>query len=56
MKVLLIFPPISDPRAPHLALACLAAFLRKEGHQVEHLDLDLEMAVTNDDANLFGKL
>lgn len=45
MKVLLIFPPISDPRGPHLAPACLAASLRKEGHQVELLDLDLEMSL-----------
>jgi len=45
MKVLLIFPPISDPRGPHLALACLAAPLRQEGHDVELLDLDLELSL-----------
>ena len=45
MNVLLIFPPISDPRGPHLAPACLAASLRKEGHEVELLDLDLEMSL-----------
>ena len=45
MKVLLIFPPISDPRGPHLAPACLSAFLRKEGHEVELWDLDLDMSL-----------
>jgi len=45
MKALLIFPPISDPRGPHLALACLAASLRQEGHDVELLDLDLELSL-----------
>jgi len=45
MKVLLIFPPISDPRAPHLAPACLAASLRKEGHEVELWDLDIDMSL-----------
>lgn len=45
MKVLLIFPPISDPRGPHLAPACLAAFLREKGHEVELWDLDLEMSL-----------
>lgn len=45
MNVLLIFPPISDPRAPHLAQACLAASLRKEGHEVELWDLDMDMAL-----------
>ena len=45
MKVLLIFPPISDPRAPHLAQACLAAKLRDEGHEVHLWDLDLELSL-----------
>ncbi len=45
MKVLLIFPPIADPRGPHLALACLAASLRKEGHTVELWDVDLELTL-----------
>ena len=45
MKTLLIFPPISDPRAPHLAQACLAAKLRSEGHEVHLWDLDLELSL-----------
>ena len=43
MNVLLIFPPISDPRAPYLAPACLAASLRKEGHEVDLWNMDIEM-------------
>jgi len=45
MKVLLIFPPIADPRGPHLALACLTASLRKKGHTVELWDVDLELTL-----------
>ena len=45
MKALLIFPPISDPRSPHLAQACLAAKLRDEGHEVHLWDLDLELSL-----------
>jgi len=45
MRTLLIFPPISDPRAPHLAQACLAAKLRSEGHEVHLWDLDLELSL-----------
>ena len=45
MKVLLIFPPISDPRSPHLAQACLAAKLKSEGHEVHLWDLDLELSL-----------
>ncbi len=45
MKALCIFPPISDPRAPHLAQACLAAKLRDEGHEVHLWDLDLELSL-----------
>src|SRR4051812_34379872 len=42
MKACLLFPPATDPRAPHLALPSLAAFLRKAGIHVEMRDLDLE--------------
>lgn len=42
MKVTLIFPPAADIRAPHLALACLAAYLRPLGVQVNLLDLAVE--------------
>lgn len=45
MKVVLLFPPISDPRGPHLAPAALAAALRKSGCDVILKDLDLEMAL-----------
>ncbi len=46
MKVCLLFPPISDPRGPHLAPAALAAALRKAGCDVVLQDLDLKMALT----------
>ena len=45
MKVCLIFPPISDPRGPHLAPAALAAALRTAGCEVIIKDIDLEMAL-----------
>lgn len=40
MKAALLFPPIVDPRAPHLAQAALAAFLRQGGIDVSLFDLD----------------
>jgi hypothetical protein len=45
MKLCLIFPPISDPRGPHLAPAALAAAVRRAGFDVILKDLDLEMAL-----------
>lgn len=42
MQVLLIHPPVNDPRSPRLALPSLAAFLRKSGIRTQLLDLDLE--------------
>lgn len=42
MNILLIFPPVSDPRGPHLGPACITASLRKAGHSVTVRDLDLE--------------
>ena len=42
MKVLLAFPPVTDPRAPHLALPSLAAVLRRSGVETTMLDLDVE--------------
>jgi len=45
MKVCLLFPPISDPRGPHLAPAALAAALRTAGCEVIIKDIDLEMAL-----------
>jgi hypothetical protein len=41
MRVTLIFPPITDPRAPQLALASLAAVLRAHGVETQLLDLNL---------------
>lgn len=38
-KVTLIFPPVTDPRAPQLALPSLAAVLRPAGVDTELLDL-----------------
>lgn len=45
MKLCLIFPPISDPRGPHLAPAALAAAVRRAGFDVILKDMDLEMAL-----------
>ncbi|MCX8042585.1 MAG: radical SAM protein [Desulfobacterota bacterium] len=44
MRICLVFPPISDPRGPHLAPAALAARLRQAGHHVTLKDLDLVVA------------
>ena len=41
MTVALIFPPVVDPRAPHLALPSLAAFLRSHGIDVRMYDLNV---------------
>ena len=40
--VCLLFPPTTDPRSPHLSIASLAAFLRREGVAVHVRDLDVE--------------
>lgn len=45
MNFHVIFPPVSDPRGPHLAPAALAAALRRAGHTVTLRDLDLELAL-----------
>lgn len=42
MRIALIFPPGSDPRAPHLAIPALTAHLRQAGIEVEPVDLDIE--------------
>ncbi len=42
MHVALLFPPATDPRAPHLALPALAAALRGAGVRTTLWDLDLE--------------
>lgn len=44
MRICLVFPPVSDPRGPHLAPAALAARLRQAGHIVSLKDLDLTVA------------
>lgn len=42
MKVMLVFPPQFDPSMPNLALPCLTAVLRNEGHEVIQRDLNVE--------------
>ncbi len=42
MHVALLFPPVTDPRSPHLGLPSLAAVLRGAGARVTMRDLDLE--------------
>jgi anaerobic magnesium-protoporphyrin IX monomethyl ester cyclase len=41
MHVTLIFPPATDPRAPHLALPYLAAVLRRAGISTRLIDADV---------------
>lgn len=43
MKTLLLFPPEWVPTAPYLALPCLTAVLRQEGHEVVQKDVNIEM-------------
>ncbi|MCX8128706.1 MAG: B12-binding domain-containing radical SAM protein [Clostridia bacterium] len=42
MKVMLVFPPQYDVTMPPLGLPCLAAVLRKAGHEVIQKDLNIE--------------
>lgn len=42
-KVMLIFPPDWYPSKPYLSLPTLTAFLRKAGHCVVQIDVNLEM-------------
>lgn len=42
MHIALLFPPSVDPRAPHLAIPSLAAFLKAQGVRVTVRDLNLE--------------
>jgi anaerobic magnesium-protoporphyrin IX monomethyl ester cyclase len=42
MSVVFLFPPVVDPRAPHLAIPSLAAYLRRNGVEVSVRDLNLE--------------
>jgi anaerobic magnesium-protoporphyrin IX monomethyl ester cyclase len=41
MRATLIFPPATDPRAPHLALPYLAAVLRRAGISTRLIDADI---------------
>lgn len=41
-QIVLVFPPATDPRSPHLALPALTAFLRQAGVRVRQIDADLE--------------
>lgn len=42
MKVVLLYPPISNVRYPYLSLPSLVAFLKKAGYQVIAKDVNLE--------------
>src|SRR5262245_19724080 len=42
MSVVLLFPPVVDPRAPHLSIPSLVAYLRQNGVQVSVRDLNVE--------------
>jgi radical SAM superfamily enzyme YgiQ (UPF0313 family)/L-ascorbate metabolism protein UlaG (beta-lactamase superfamily) len=42
MHVALLFPPVTDPRAPHLAIPSLAASLRRDGIRTTIRDLNIE--------------
>ena len=42
IKILLLFPPISDPMHPYLSLPSLTAFLRQNGYNVTQRDLNIE--------------
>jgi len=43
LKTMLLFPPEWVPTAPYLALPCLTAVLRQEGHEVVQKDVNIEM-------------
>ncbi len=43
--VMLLFPPATDPRNPHLSMPSLAAVLRADGITTRMRDLDLECAL-----------
>jgi radical SAM superfamily enzyme YgiQ (UPF0313 family) len=43
MRVLLVQPPFVQLNAPYPAVAYLASFCRREGHEVECLDLSIEL-------------
>ena len=42
MKVVLLYPPISNVRYPYLSLPCLSAFLKEAGHKPIVKDVNLE--------------
>ena len=42
MKVVLLYPPISNVRYPYLSLPCLSAFLKKAGYKPMVKDVNLE--------------
>lgn len=42
MKVVLLYPPISNVRYPYLSLPCLSAFLKEAGHTPVSKDVNLE--------------
>lgn len=42
MKVLLLYPPLSQPFQPNLALPSLVSFLKSKGIKVYQQDLNIE--------------
>jgi len=43
MKTVLVFPPQWYPSQPYLALPTLTAFLENKGHQVDQIDLNIDI-------------
>lgn len=43
MKIKLVVPPIGDITSPYLSIACLDAFLKKQGLDAEQYDMNLEV-------------
>ena len=45
MKVLLVTPPMTQINTPYPATAYLTSFLQSKGHQIQQVDLSLELAL-----------
>jgi radical SAM superfamily enzyme YgiQ (UPF0313 family) len=42
MKIILIYPPLTNPRTPHLSLPALSAYLKTKGYEIKIRDLNLD--------------
>jgi hypothetical protein len=42
MKIILIYPPLTNPRTPHLSLPALSAYLKTKGYDIKIRDLNLD--------------